>query len=191
MEGSCEQVEDVERKSTCLGGYVLLLARLTYSSSRFFKSNKRMCPRTIVFLRLAAVGYHSDTSAAWPDIFLLGPLVRLGSRVSHLRLQCECNIKRSSHYRSKNWDEETSKFPKPIWDLIKTAPTHQYKTRNTDMKLAWFPKNETVSRAMFWQEKTVINATKYNQMSEEGMSKTNLRDFIQRMLIGHYWNNNC
>ena len=92
VEGSCEQVEDVERKSTCLGGYVLLLARLTYSSSRFFKSNKRMCPRTIVFLRLAAVGYHSDTSAAWPDIFLLGPLVRLGSRVSHLRLQCECNI---------------------------------------------------------------------------------------------------
>ena len=67
-------MEDVERKSTCLGGYVLLLARLTYSSSRFFKSNKRMCPRTIVFLRLAAVGYHSDTSAAWPDIFLLGPL---------------------------------------------------------------------------------------------------------------------
>ena len=83
------------------------------------------------------------------------------------------------------------KFPEPIWNLIETTPVHRYETRNTDLKIHWTPRNETVSKAMFWQAKTIINETKYNQMTVEGMSKADHRDFIKRMLIGHYGNTNC
>ena len=87
-----------------------------------------------------------------------------------------------------------TKFPTPIYDLIARAPFHQYgtreQTRTTGMRMAWFPRNDTVGKAMFWQAKKVFNETRYDHMSTAGMSKKQKSFMVKNMLTGHYGNHN-